>query len=692
MTASIGSDLPHHTTVIASIGLTHIHQVAEMKMSQVDALIGGSTREFASLVIALKDHGLWFTPETNPTQVLGFSDPITLLELPLRALNGLARGGIVTINDLLNSHPLQLLNIKSFGVQCLKDAYLGLARIQVKECSNPTSRIDLFGKLPEWATDQSALSAADSLEQELSLAERVESLSSTLKPIEREVLADRSRVDGSLTLQEIAEKHDLSRERIRQIEVLIAKHFADDSEVQSAVTLLGSCAPLVELEAFISRGFAIDDFSGIIHFLAQKSHLLPSRSSISVIELHNREFVHIGNSESLVTTAELKTIDKMMLDRPDLRQGDITDLNDEILNYLRNENSLGRNLSDDAIDSIRTGMLVNTSFWRSSEKYIWTDGAKYETLRSRILLEGQPLTLKQLEHFYDEVFPGDEKNQRRVTAFLFNKSYDFVRTSEDYWSHKDLGAVALGTIVNRMRTKLESNDGSMQLSHLIVELQAVDPSVKASTVTTYANAGIIFDIEDGVIFLRASSHVSKPEHTRRMFRVLDTQHRGCWSWQCVRDDGLLYKSSLRIPDALYSLLASIPSSTDDTVDFGELGEARVGSSGTSHYFTTRLGFRDVLDAAKIANGTRFRLIVIDKGKAVVEPMTDIDTSNDISYLSSVIGLVDNSLNLTDACLMAVGLEPTLQNSATEITRRVTSRGSDFAEAFFALNPWLRTKS
>ena len=61
-------------------------------------------------------------------------------------------------------------------------------------------------------------------EMKLRLAELLERLKENLNDKERMILEDRLLTDEPLTLQNIADKFDISRERVRQIEVnLLAK-------------------------------------------------------------------------------------------------------------------------------------------------------------------------------------------------------------------------------------------------------------------------------------------------------------------------------------------------------------------------------------------------------------------------------------------------------------------------------------
>ena len=156
---------------------------------------------------------------------------LTSLQLPLRANNVFGLSGIKTVRDLADCSPEALLEQQNFGRKSLRDTLQALAAA----LNDGPVRVATAEAIPE-----SGRLLTEVRRSLLSFTDR-----------DRDVLVRRLGFDTAPeTLQEVADDYDISRERIRQIEVRATKKWMRESswddilEQKISQLLIGRSFPL----------------------------------------------------------------------------------------------------------------------------------------------------------------------------------------------------------------------------------------------------------------------------------------------------------------------------------------------------------------------------------------------------------------------------------------------------------------
>jgi hypothetical protein len=234
----------------------------------------------------------------DPCEIARASPPwlmereLTSLDLTVRANNVFKNNNIKTVRDLSAWTPTTLLGIQNFGRKSLKDASIGLAAA--------------LAEGPVWILNGQDLSNSSRL-----LVEVRRSLRS-FPERERDVVARRLGFERPPeTLQEVADDHNVTRERIRQIEARslqkwIRESFWDDVLVHKLARLLtGRQSPLP-----VAGIEGVDDwFEGVTSHMEFFQNLVKvvCEDRISVIEIDGVHYLTLMTQsiwEKTVSAAE----------------------------------------------------------------------------------------------------------------------------------------------------------------------------------------------------------------------------------------------------------------------------------------------------------------------------------------------------------------------------------------------------
>lgn len=480
---------------------------------------------------------------------------LLVLDLPTRARNALVRFNCETSGELMTVALDDMMEWRQVGVgtvaailQTLADVSTSLATPAVMARSGHTNDQGLGAsfdtvRLPEWMTslvDDLSLIAnwygtvglpgqpllgpsvpAGTPDEVIKARQRISSLSpsdilseneldmdvaglfndaiSLLNPRAVDVLAHRLFADESTTLDQLGDKHGVTRERIRQIEgkargallTFISEDGPLATVAESARDLIGTIRPLDDLlELVPALGRAVDRVGHPAwRVLDRLDDAYEINSGWCVVPT-------MSAAETSTHTLLQERADKygvVRIDEFDLIQSS----HPERLNAL-------------------------TTAWISRCGYI-VDGAHVLTRTSSVgdygaailSLEGSPLSSDEIVERF--VF---ERSARSLGNAL-SSDERFERVDRDRWALKEWGMDAYAGIRSIIREQVARGGGRVALSHL-VEYVTERYSVSGSSVVAYAGVAP-FSTKEGVVRLATEDQGARkaPERTRRLFRRPD---------------------------------------------------------------------------------------------------------------------------------------------------------------------------
>jgi hypothetical protein len=692
-------------------GLDDLNAASSMTASTCLAAVGGDSGLFAAIAIALDEAGLSF--RVDPVETVVHSESSTrALDLRERSFNALRSRGITTVGELCAASPTELLPTVNFGTKSLVDVYVrleahglrlgatpaeptepvmeysvtsgqndlalrlaALASVLVHASPQATLR-DLLELLPDEVLNRPAGSMLTGPPEATSLKTRIDEFLNGLTGNRRTVAEGRSGVGDRRTLEEIGSELGVTREWVRQLENDIGRDLADDPLVALLIARLRSLSPATLEERFRNAGFGFDRDTGMVLLAARATGALDNRSEISAYSAGDLRIVSIGSPS---TRFDHNTFLKSILQLPEHRQGSVSRLETAI-----GEALLARGDFEPTVlaeGGIHSELLAVAPIWLDGRGgYVATCLSRQDAVEARLLMT-EGATLEELEAFYDEAFPAEPggpslSHDRRVTSLLFRNT-DAVQIRPGVWSHRLLGAAPKRPLVERMEATFdELGVDTLALDELVRILQEADPTVRESTVRSYASAGLRFSSANGLVTRAAGRLTMSPVQAPSMFRDAE----GRWTWQNTRDDDAMYRSSTHIPPALVAEL-QLEIGDDMSVAF-PCGEVVVGSSGNTVYLPSRGGIRTVLDAAGIRDGDRYRIVVTGQRSASCERMDPVDESSPRSIVATTIGVPIDNAALVAAAIRAVGLDPEASDPEA-VAAAMGSRSKEFAKAFYA---------
>ena len=720
---------PQQQRAFTAAGLTGITDAQQRTAADVLEATSRNYDDFAQIALALHRMGFTFQLPASPERRVNAASPIETLNLSNSSTNKLLRAGIMTVDHLCDTHPEFLMGQRGVGTRTLSEVYIRLAAvgrdllsaydtsldpaaIAASEPDGPVRIIpsstlhDLAAELAEHADvlshlgdatvadvltllDDTVLNlpARDLLAHDpvtTNVSARVAHVLQLLSARDLDVIRRRLPVNSRETLEAIASEYGISRERVRQIELRVAEKLAEDPLIAALCAQLTSLSFPMPLAEFTACGFDLSEDTGAVLLAGRFLGYTDRTTMLKVFEHDPEPLVALTNSTTIGSATD--TIISRMLPFITDRPGSFGQ-RETLIAKIHEVNPNGP-LSDTSLNAILTDLPV-----------LFLDGRyiSYAHSRRRFVEAAvellAPVSAEVIEDLFDRVYPPETPRpasfDRRVTSHL-HASADTVPLGDGTWSHTAHGAEPPMTVADRMeKIFLELDTTRLTMNTLLHRMLADDPSTKASTVRAYAAGGIRFHEADGCVVLGPSPTGSKPEMSESMFVTSD----GLWAWHSIRDDDAMYYASTVIPAAFLTALNMtyadlVDGRTIAVPDGGPNGEPAmitVGASANACYLTSRGGFRDVLDAAGIQDGDRFRLVVTGPAEVRCEPLNAIDPTNPVTVLASFLGLPNDGSDPSDAVIEAVGLSPASFNPDT-LRRYINLRGEQFSEAYWAINP------
>jgi hypothetical protein len=713
---------PKLAVALRNACLERVEDAQNLMASDVLSLPDVTAGDFAQIAVALDDVGGVFTA-ARATLSLPLKAPLELVGLSNRSRNAVQCQGISNLGELLAWAPRALLELPNFGVESLANVYAALDVLGLRP-GVPATAPDSDTEMPDQsfcAAEKRAIAAAlDDIARVLvhvhpgatvadvlelvtdevrlrpatdllfyspdtsSLRARIEVWRADLNDKERLILERRSSFGPRPALEVIGQELGMTRERVRQLEQRMGVTLAADPLVAAKINQLQALSPLCSTDQFRSAGFDFDEPTAYLFLAARHSDVFSSRAEIGPVDVAGQQLVLIGSGS--VAEGLERNIRTLMTNHTELRHGALETLPTALSAELAAPGNALAALEPSCRNDLVDRLLADAELWLDGNGgYVWYGHGRAAAVEARVLHEGAAIPMRDLEAFYDECFPNEAPalaaaSNRRVTS-LIHINPDLIRFADDSVSHTELGAEPPLGLKHRMLKALESAGGAMSLNQLIRELVLEDPTTRAASVNTYAS-GILFEMKEGIVRRRSSPLAGNPQRCGSMYKVVVGDYAGHWSWQELCSHDSMYHSSMNIPSALVGLLEL--DLTDGVCIRFPTGTADGGVSASSVYLHSRGGIRQVLAAAGVEDGDRFRFIVTGPGTAVCERMEPIDSSSPLSLIASTLGL-GTGADALDLVPEALGLEPYTYTDHSLI-EMVRCRAPGFANSYFAINP------
>jgi hypothetical protein len=437
------------------------------------------------------------------------------------------------------------------------------------------------------------------------------------------------------TLQDIADDYDVTRERIRQIQVRLEKDLngllsnedwrAVGWAVQSLQKGLGALAPLDEVTDLSPDAPMAREFRVLLWF-AGYDWDWNGRS------LHRRGFAQPRVSD-LLTEEDGLRIDK-----------------GHAVGILEERGVLGRHM-DFAIDRIKGVRRIDDAL------VLWPNNIA-DRGAAILAVNGHPMTVEELA----DAVPGDF-NRRGFRDRVFNHPL-VMRTGKNEVGLRSWGLEEYSGIVNAMMRLLEE-EGPTTLTEMQARL-AGRFNISPASVSMYA-AAPVFLLERGHIRLREEIHTYQPRNQPWNVPGLYLSSRGLVIWHVEVDHDLLRGSGRSIPNEL-GLACGL--TLNSSVDFtGPAGPIRMRWPDTSHVGATIGSLRAVADALSAEEGSRLRLVFDIRRHALTAEMLP----------RSGLGGIEPSLEVLtglppEDCESLERLSDVLGTSPADVLRHLRHRG------------------
>lgn len=254
---------------------------------------------------------------------------------------------------------------------------------------------------------------------------------------------------------------------------------------------------------------------------------------------------------------------------------------------------------------------------------------------------------------------------RAVTSVKNALSTDvrFVRVDRNAWGLVSWGLESYQSIRELISTELARNDGSIRLSRLVDTL-TMKFSISASSVVTYANSHP-FVVNDGIVERASTTRVEtrrSPLETRRVFRRDDS-----WLYRLEVNGEHLRGSGLTLPSGLIPALHSEYGVGKELTS--DLGAQRLAWNGSQ---LTLGSIRRFLERAGASAGDCIFLVFGEPGTFDVEKM-EIPVAIGVERALALVGRPkQDASRLHEVLAASVGVAPNVD--PTQLARRLRERG------------------
>ena len=718
--------------ILAHAGFRSLAELAEVTAAEAADRLDANPHIFGEIAVALHEAGLSFKPLDGVTRTVKFSDSIDLIDFKLGTRNKLRRNGVHSVSDLVNTNPAEMQHWLNVGFTMIKDVYIKMAESGLqfgatsyddeiasdgvayaspkmkqfhdelvytadmqRHLQPDVTLREVLEKVDPELLDSPAASYLANDPETTGLDATVRKILSEFKENAQDMILRRFPVEHSSdnhrlhreTLQDIANDHDVSRERVRQVSDRANRRLAKE--------------PLIVLFAERLKHVADNTHGDPSDFEEQGFKTWESAAAVLAAAI---ELGRVDKAKYLTVTHP-EAIPELDLEypifgldgQPETEKDAITQMTAiikekftcgdtwELHNIVRDE--CGSALTPIGVKNVVNKLPVHT---RNDGKYLYS-GSKQGLVDATALLYG-PISLEDLEAIYDEVFKdvSEKLFPRRVLSKLHFEGSKVVKMTNGLYDHVLNGAEKAKPVADRMDYLFEKyGTDKLTINRIIKELIADDPTVQESTVRTYAASGTRFHEQDGLVCQGPDPLGSRPEMSWSMFRTPD----GLWAWHSTRDDYDMYRSSTDVPVAFFGAasmtlqeiaagrtLTALPADgSSPAVPF------QAGVSATNVYLTSQGGLREVLDDAGVRDGDRYRLVITGEAEVRCERLEPVDGTNPATVIFSTLGLPVIDDDPSDAAIHAVGLSPA-EFDIDELRIFINRRGEQFAEAYWAINP------
>ncbi|WP_162794434.1 sigma factor-like helix-turn-helix DNA-binding protein [Nocardioides houyundeii] len=573
----------------------------------------------------------------------GLSSEVDLLEgdLPARAYNALIRSGYRTSGQLMGVALEDMLGWRQVGVgtvdailQRLADVSTSLATPPITQHdytppTGPSSSSDAV-RMPEWllgvvddlntlaswyaaigltgqrlvgdpiapGTPPDVVKARQRLEAlspthvltsselQLDIADLFDDALGMLDQRASNVLGRRLFADEPLTLDQLGEMHDVTRERIRQIEGkargVMLSFVSEDGPVaavaHAARDLIGTVRPLDDLIELIPA------LGATVERVGQPAWRVLDRLD-DAYEIENGWCV-------VPTMSEARLLTQQLLEEHSDPYGvvRIDDIN------------VVESAHPERLPELTSGWLSHCGYIVDNNVVLTRTSSVGDYAAAVLSIAGSPLSLQEIvDRFVFDRTTGSTRNAMGIDD-------RFERVDRDRWALTEWGLEAYSGIRSIIREQVARNGGRIKLSEL-VEYVTARYSVSGSSVIAYAGA-IPFATRNGVVQLATEDQgASKaPQRTRRLFRRADG-----WAYRVRITTDHLRGSGSVAPHAIATILDLRAGDTQQLNS--PLGPQSVAWTGLQPQFGT---IRRFLMAEDVAAGAEAFLVLHDDGAFTFE--------------------------------------------------------------------------
>lgn len=457
-----------------------------------------------------------------------------------------------------------------------------------------------------------------------------------------EVLRERLFADDAATLDQLGQKYDVSRERIRQIEgqargtmlTVISEDGPLALVAESARDLIGTIRPLEDLLEMIPAlgkeiasvrqpAWRVLDRLDDAYEIEDGWCVVPTMSA--ALDLTRTQLAERSNEYGVIRLDELDLIETRQPDRrPDLTASWLT----------------------------KCGYVV------SGECVLTRTSSVGEYAAAVLFLEGSPLTPQEIVDRF--VF---ERSPRSLGNALGDDDR-FERVDRDRWALKEWGMEAYTGIRSMIRELVARNGGRARLED-VIEYITSRYSVSGSSVIAYASAAP-FATKDGIVRLGGERTARKaPRLTRRLFR---------------RNDGWAYRVRITT-DHLRGSGSAAPIAIATILDLGE-GETLQLDSTSGPQTVAWTGIQPMIGTLRrflldddIAAGTDAFLVIHDDRSFSFEQANEL-VNDPISDALTLIGARATSDTAAARVALATAVELPESAPVASIIGEYRTRGDD----------------
>lgn len=465
-------------------------------------------------------------------------------------------------------------------------------------------------------------------ELELDVAALFEDALGLLDPRAVQVLAGRLFADDPVTLDQLGQIHDVTRERIRQIEGkargIMLSAISDTRPLAavagSARDLIGTIRPL-------------DDLLELIPALGRNVKRVGQPAWRVLDRLDDAYEIEEGWCVVPTLTAARTVTQTLLQDRAD--QYGVVRI--EELDLIETNHPENR-------DALTQRWLEGCGYLIDGSRVLTRTSSVGDYAAAILSMHGEPMSAQEIvNRFRYERTTGSLKNAMSIDD-------RFERVDRDSWALREWGMEAYGSIRSVIRKELAKSDGAIDIDTLVERITGTY-SVTSNSVIAYASTPP-FELREGVVQAAAGSRENRkpPERTNRMYRRSDA-----WIYRVRINHDHLRGSGSVAPVAITTILGM---EYGDKVQLASsLGDQAIHWTGTQPSFGT---IRRYLLEGDVAAGTEALLVMADDrtfnlevipeasgdpiadALALVGARTDLDMDAARQALAAAICLPDDS--------------------------------------------------